>query len=301
MSTDAAEPAMQLDHDDRMYRYFRNAVERHWDPYAIDLDADRETLMAFDFEDGEEDFDYFRQGLALFGAGEEAVTEDLAPLGTVSESIEDEMFITTQMYEEAKHAEFFDRYWREVVRPVADEKGYERASPLADRYFMDDYDALFDSNERAMKRLLTDDTPENRVRAHAHYHLVIEGILAQTGYYSFNTNFGEQYPELPHLPGLVEGFNQIRSDEGRHVGFGMAKLKQYVQGGVDVDVLTETVNDLVQLTQGIVMESTDPDGPGMDRDELIQFSVEKHSQRMEQITDASSDIPSVEELTKLAD
>jgi len=291
----------RLENASRGYRYYRNAVERHWDPYDIDLEEDRETLASFEFEDGEEGFDYFREGLALFGAGEEEVTEDLAPLAVALDDIEDEMFVTTQMYEEAKHADFFDRYWREVVNPVEETRGFEVTSPTDDRFFMDEYDELFERNDEAMSRLLDDDTPENRVRAHAHYHLTIEGILAQTGYYGIHTNFSEDVEEFPNLPGLVEGFSNIRSDEGRHVGFGIYRIKQHIsEDGVDVSVLNETVNELMPLTQGIVMESTDPDASGVAREELMEFASEKHRERMEQITDADADVPGVDELVRLS-
>jgi len=43
------------------------------------------------------------------------------------------------------------------------------ASPQKDRWFPDEYLELFDREEEAMRRLLEEDTPENRVRAYAHY------------------------------------------------------------------------------------------------------------------------------------
>ncbi|MFP4632576.1 MAG: ribonucleotide-diphosphate reductase subunit beta [Halobacteriales archaeon] len=283
------------------FRYYRNAVSRHWDPEEIDLDIDRERLAGYDFDDLERDFDYFRQGLALFGAGEESVTEDLAPLQMVLEDIEDEMFVSTQIYEEAKHTEFFDRYWREVVNPVEETLGLEASSPRDDHYFTPSYVELFDRNQAAMERLLDDDTPENRVRAHAHYHLVIEGILAQTGYYGLHNNFGPDIDAYPHLPGLVEGFANIRSDEGRHVGYGMYRIKHHVtEDDVALEVLNDTVNELMPLTQGIVEESTRDDlEEGVTREDLAAFAAEKHSERMEQITSVDDDLPDIDELTEI--
>jgi ribonucleoside-diphosphate reductase beta chain len=290
-------PEIALDQDARSYRYYRNAVERHWDPAAIDLAPDRDRLV--DVDGGA--FDQLRTTLALFGAGEQAVTEDLAPLAVVLENPDDQMFVTTQLYEEAKHADFFDRYWREVVNHVEDEWGIERSSPTEARWFGEDYVELFDRNDAAMHRLLEEDTPENRARAFCHYHLVIEGILAQTGYYGVQTSYSGDVEGLPRLPGLVEGFTSIRGDEGRHVGFGMAKLKGLVESGaVDPALLHETVNELTPLTNGIVQASAVEDTPGVGPAELTAYASERHTQRMEQIVDASADIPSVDELTRLA-
>lgn len=153
--------------------YFRNAVYRHWDPYEDGpqelLEQDRERLIARD--QIEKQFDGLRRTLALFGAGEEAVTEDLAPLAMALDDIDKQLFVTSQLYEEAKHTAFFDRYWHEVVSPVAEACGFEVTAPTDPRYFPDAYVSLFDRTERAMDRLLEDDSPEALARAFCHYRL----------------------------------------------------------------------------------------------------------------------------------
>nr|WP_241430247.1 MULTISPECIES: ribonucleoside-diphosphate reductase [Halococcus] len=230
------------------------------------------------------------------------MTTDLAPLAVALDEFEDQLFVTTQLYEEAKHADFFDRYWREVIHPAEDDRGQERSSPTDERWFPAEYDELFERNERAMARLLDDDTPENRAKAYSHYHMTVEGILAQTGYYGLTRQFdADTYPDLPHLPGLVAGLTSIRSDEGRHVGFGMAKLKALIRTErVDPAVVEETVGDLLPLVQASI-PSHEPDGPGVTPTELVEYATTKHEQRMRQITTASEQIPDVEELTALAE
>ena len=300
---------MQIDHPQRGYRYFRNAVERHWDPYEIDLEQDLENLKEFDYE-GDEEEEYagmLRTVLALFGAGEESVTEDLSPFGVVFEEIEDQMFITTQLYEEAKHTEFFDRYWREVIHPVEEELGLEQSSPTEDRWYSEEYDELFEREEEALHALLDDPSPEQQVRAHAHYHLTVEGVLAQTGYWGITKNFdGTQGDELPRLPGLVEGIANIRSDEGRHVGFGMAKIKEHLESGrVEPAVLDDVLADLLPLVQATVTDvfgDVDPDEfPGTDPGQVANYAIQKHQDRMEQITNVDAEIPGIDELVALDD
>ncbi|THE63525.1 ribonucleoside-diphosphate reductase [Salinadaptatus halalkaliphilus] len=298
----SSQPQMQLDDERRSHRYYRNAVERHWDPHDIDLEADLEGVA----ELSEPGFEALKESLAKFGAGEEAVTEDLAPLAVVLEDIDDQLFITTQLYEESKHADFFDRYWREVVHTEEQRRGQELSSPTADHWFDDAYDELFERNEEAMTRLLEEDTPETRAKAHCHYHMTIEGILAQTGYYGLTLAYGEDEDALPDLPGLVDGLTQIRGDEGRHVGFGMAQLKALVaEEDVDPSLIRETVGDLVPLVQSSLVDGGDggdgggADGPGPSPSELATYATQKHEQRMQQITSASADIPDVEELTQL--
>ena len=292
-----ADRPRQLNETERSYRYYRNAVERHWDPHEVDLAADREAITELD----DMALEQLKVSLAKFGAGEQSVTEDLSPLAVVLDGIEDQLFITTQLYEEAKHTDFFDRYWRTVIHPEDEARGQDRSSPVDPRWFDVDYNELFNRNEAAMSRLLTDDSPDNRARAYCHYHLVIEGILAQTGYYGLTKVWSPEIDQLPDLPGLVEGITLIRQDEGRHVGFGMAKLRELVlEQGVDPALLSETVAELVDLVRGTLAPPEDqPADPVLGENELTDYAVRKHTERMQQITDASAEIPDVDQLTAL--
>ena len=294
MTTDPAHGG--IDEDASSFRYYRNAVSRHWDPVDVDLGADVDRVADLDAPA----FDSLRRTLALFGAGEEAVTADLSPLAAVLEDVNDQLFVTTQLYEEAKHAEFFHRYWTRVVHAAEAQRGLERSNPRDGSWFNDAYDELFERNEAAMTRLLTDDTPENRARAYCHYHLAIEGILAQTGYYGVQTAFNGDAEGLPRLPGLVEGFSRIRSDEGRHVGFGMRKLKDLVAAGdVEPSSLHELTGELAMLVQDAVSAASTEDALTLGPEDLAAYAAEKHADRMDQIVNAAADVPDVETLTRL--
>jgi ribonucleoside-diphosphate reductase beta chain len=295
----------RLDPDSFANGYFRNAVYRHWDPYEdipdADLDADRERLI--DAALSEAEFDELRTSIALFGAGEQEVTADLMPLGLLLEDIDDQLFVSSQIYEEAKHSEFFDRYWRDVVEPVSETLGYELHDPTSDRYLCEDYHELFDRTEVVMHRLLDADTPENRVLAYSHYHLVLESILAQTGYYIFHNIFGEDdrseiaKRDLPHLPGLVGGVSRIRSDEGRHVGFGMHKVRTHLQrDDVDASVVRNTLRELMPHVAGVVGHST---GTVVEPTPAIEYARGKLTKRIEIITDMDASVPAVDDLVQV--
>ncbi|MEE6210356.1 hypothetical protein U3A55_09325 [Salarchaeum sp. III] len=159
----ADEPGL-LDPTAQTYRYYRHAVENHWDPHDIDLEADADAVADLD----DATFTNLRGSLAAFGAGEESVTEDLAPLAVVLDDIGDELFVTTQLYEESKHADFFDQYWRTVVTPEEDRRGMTPTSPTDDRWFSAAYVELFERMADAMDQLLVEDTPETRASAYCH-------------------------------------------------------------------------------------------------------------------------------------
>ncbi|WP_336135792.1 ribonucleoside-diphosphate reductase [Natronomonas amylolytica] len=299
---------MRIDPDSFSGGYFRNAVYRHWDPYEDIpedlLEQDRKRIVDSDMSF--EQFEAFRASVAKFGAGEEAVTEDLAPLMLTLSDINDQMFVSSQIYEEAKHTQFFDRYWRTVINPAAEAKGWEVTNPTDQRYFPEEYVELFDRTEEAMHRLLEDDTPTNRAKAFCHYHLVVESVLAQTGYWGFQANFSDEGPdswaddedtEDLNLDGLIEGITRIRSDEGRHVGFGMRKVQNLIaEEGVDPDIVQDTLTDLLPLVAGTVQTEYDT---GADPAPLIEYAQEKLSRRIEIITDADAELPPVEELVKI--
>lgn len=284
--------------------YFRNAVYRHWDPYADIpdelLEQDRQRLL--ESEQSEPAFDGLRRTLALFGAGEESVTEDLTPLLLATDDVNKQLFLTSQLYEEAKHTQFFDRYWRDVINPVAQERGFEVTNPTDQRYFNEDYVALFEKTERTMNRLLTEDSPTNRARAYCHYHLIVESVLAQTGYYGIQSSYSptgaDLYPGEPiHLEGLIEGITRIRSDEGRHVGFGMHEVQRLIaEDGVDPEIVRSTLQELLGHVAGALDYTDNDEDRPVDNTPLIEYATEKTTRRIEIITDADADLPPVEEL-----
>ncbi|WP_458186102.1 ribonucleoside-diphosphate reductase [Haladaptatus sp. NG-WS-4] len=287
--------------------YFRHAVYNHWDPYEDIpqemIEQDLENLLADDQLTADEFYE-LQKVVALFGAGEEAVTEDLAPLMSVLENIDDQMFISSQIYEEAKHTQFFDRYWREVINPAAEELGCEQLKPTNQEFFNDAYMGIFDDTEAAMQRLRSEDTPTNRVKAYSHYHLVVESVLAQTGYWGITSTFSDRGSDevptrdLPHLEGLVDGVSYIRADEGRHVGFGMHKVQSHIrEDGVDPQVVHDTLQNLMGNVANVVSTFGDATNPVP----LVDYARNKLTRRIEIITNDENEIPKVEELVKLDD
>src|SRR4030088_3627547 len=102
-----------------------------WDPAAIDLARDRDDWLRF----GDEEREFILRSIAMFQAGEEAVTIDLLPLmETIAAEgrIEEEMYLTSFLWEEAKHVELFRRWLDEVAEARQDLSGHvtPRYQPL---------------------------------------------------------------------------------------------------------------------------------------------------------------------------
>jgi ribonucleoside-diphosphate reductase beta chain len=263
-------------------RLYRQAVERQWDPAAIDLTADREPLEAL----SRRGFTQFRATVAMFGAGEVAVTEDLAPLAVVADAGVDQRFVASHQFDEARHADFFERYWSTVVNPVERDRGLEPSDPTADRWFGAPYETLFERTEAAMHRLLEADTPANRARAYAHYHLTIEGMLAQAGFRLVGETFDDG--PGPALPGLLEGFARIREDEGRHVGYGLHRLQTLTAAdAVSWSVIEQVVAELADPLEAQARAMGWSDLPGPTGEDLAAFVRAERERRLEQIQSGS--------------
>lgn len=296
---------MRIDPDSFAGGYFRHAVYNHWDPYEAipqhNLENDRQKLI--EDEPTLAEFEALRSFIAQFGGGEEAVVDDLLPVVMSVDDLNDEMFLTTQVYEEAKHLEYWERYWNEVLNPAGEALGYGKTYPTDEKYISDSYMSLFLANERRTNRLTEEgkNTPANLAKAVCTYHLVMEGVAAQTGYYTLSKLFGEDEEgvavrDQPNLRGLVQGVNYIRSDEGRHVGWGMNKVKELIEAkDVDAEIVQDILQEMMPDIAGAFQDFNEITNPNS----LVDYARDKLTHRVEIMTNREADVPPVEELVSL--
>ena len=264
-----------------------------WDPAAIDFDRDRAQWAGFSSLEQE----FILRTLALFQAGEEAVTLDLLPLiETVADEgrIEEEMYLTSFLWEEAKHVEFFRRWLDEVAEARRDLWGYATPS----------YVELFvNLLPQAMKALRTDRSGAAQIRAATTYNMVIEGVLAETGYHGFR----ESLLENGLLPGLLEGITLVARDESRHIRYGVYLLNRLIATTPDGwEVMNARMNELLAPAMGVVSEfweHFDPDnGPfGQNMRKFLEFASTLFDKRMKVLErDRGKRVADIEQAT-LAD
>src|SRR5437764_4917657 len=145
-----------------------------WNPSDIDFSRDREEWPLLE----EEQREALLQTTSLFVAGEEAVTLDLLPLVLAiarEGRLEEELYLTTFLFEEGKHTQFFRRFLDEVGGSPAG---------LA-RFHGESYRQRFEVElPQAMHALLDDPSSAAQARAAVTYNLIVEGGLAETGYHS---------------------------------------------------------------------------------------------------------------------
>jgi ribonucleoside-diphosphate reductase beta chain len=203
------------------YRQLYHLWERQqWQTQELDFAEDRE-----DWESFPEDERFQRMyGLSSFFIGEQKVTEELGPMMRAAPTQDMQVFLATQIADEARHVRFFDRFYAEVG--VLDSNSLEARLEETSEHLNPAFGVLFDEMLGSRVRTLAED-PTNHtalVEAVTLYHMVIEGMLALTGQH-FIIDFNEREGTLP---GFVRGFNFVARDEHRHVAFGARFLRDAV-------------------------------------------------------------------------
>jgi ribonucleoside-diphosphate reductase beta chain len=191
---------------------------QQWQSQAVDLERDKEDWEKF----SDEEKDQQLWGLSSFFVGEERVTTQFSGLVMAYEDEQEEAFLTTQQVDEARHMQFFDRYYREVF--ALEEKDIGGRLQRVRENVTDAFITLFDDNlVQEGQRLI--ENPRDlgaKVDFITAYHMVIEGVLALTGQHFLL----DYYEKHDLMPGFVEGFSNIARDEHRHVAYGTWFLQQ---------------------------------------------------------------------------
>jgi ribonucleoside-diphosphate reductase beta chain len=195
------------------WRLYQKGKQLAWDPASIDLSQDVK-----DWAEAEPTRQRIIARLATtFMAGEEAVTLDIMPLmkAIADEGrVEETMFLTTFVGDEAKHAEFF-RTWFDTVGEAGP---FEDLLTPAQRQ-------IFDVElPQAMGRLESDHSNEAFLDAALTYNHFVEGVLAMTGYWAWSRMFAMQ----DAFPGMQKGIELIQRDERRHLAYGTYLCRRIV-------------------------------------------------------------------------
>ena len=185
-----------------------------------DLDFTQDRIDWHERIDADERFARM-YGLSSFFIGEQKVTEELGPMMRACPDREAQIFLSTQIADEARHIRFFDRFYSEVG--VLESDHLQERLEETSEHLNPEFGVLFDEMlaGRVDRLAREPEDFEALVEAVTIYHMVIEGMLALTGQHtiiSYNESVGT-------LPAFVEGFTNVARDEHRHVAFGSRFLR----------------------------------------------------------------------------
>ena len=233
---------LQLMNPQQLYELWER---QQWQSQAVDLERDKEQWAALPDEDKDEHL----WGLSSFFVGEERVTTQFSGLVMAYEDEQEEAFLTTQQVDEARHMQFFDRYYREVFE-LEQERIEERLQAVR-AHVTDAFIELFDERlVKAGQRLIDDPSDEMaKIDFVTMYHMVIEGTLALTGQH-FMLDY---YEKNDLLPGFAEGFGNIARDEHRHVAYGTWFLQQKCADEAVRKRVQDTIMELLPIAAGVLV------------------------------------------------
>jgi ribonucleoside-diphosphate reductase beta chain len=227
-----------IDFDSIPMRLFQKSKALAWDPQAIDFTQDRVEWS----EMVELQQISVLTTTASFVGGEEAVTLDLLPLVMhVAEKgmLEEEIYLTSFLNEEAKHTEFFRRWLDEVTGNRQDL--LQLIGPNWKRMFLEELPS-------AMNALRTDSSPRALARALTTYNIVVEGVLAETGYHYYRQVLDMQQI----LGGMLKGIELIARDESRHLRFGIYMLQRLIADDeANWTIIRDRIEELRPYAMGV--------------------------------------------------
>jgi len=245
-----------------------------WDPAGIDLGRDRSDWLELTDQERET----LLHLTSLFVGGEEAVVVELLPLISVIAAegrIEEQMYLTSFLWEEAKHVDAFHRFLEEVVVDTGD----------IERFHSTSYRLLFhDQLHTALDRLRDDPSPTSQARASVTYNLIVEGVLAETGYHAYHAMLERNRL----MPGMLEIVGRLKTDESRHIAYGVHLLSRLVtEHGEEVWLsIQQRMAELLPLAIGVISEifdAYDEMAFGLDLAEFTDFATAQFESRFKRI------------------
>lgn len=253
---------------------------RQWEAGTIDFSEDRRQWR--------DDFTPEMRrsllwALSSLSVGEEQETELLVPFVDAAPSEEQQVFLTTQLADRARHAVLFDRFYSEAL----DERGETMDTRVARRA------ARHDGRRRLLVEVLAEASrkiarePHNLnalVEGVVLYHIVIEGTLSLTAQRLLLDHARRQ----GFLPGLRHGLTAVVQDQERHVTFAVRFLKETVDADArHADVIKELVERITPIALSAI-EAPNGDtscfdalsyGPG----DLVAFARDSLAERLHAI------------------
>jgi ribonucleoside-diphosphate reductase beta chain len=278
------DPAVAPTADLLTYRQLYELWERQqWATQDLDFSVDRRQWHE---EFSPEERSARMYGLSSFFIGEQRVTAELAPIMWAAPQEDMRMFLATQIADEARHVQFFNRFYEEVGVLEADTLEGRLAETSA--HINPEFGTLFDELlQEKVERLAREPSDlETMVEAITIYHMVIEGMLALTGQH-FIIDYNERNGTLP---GFVEGFTNVARDEHRHVAFGARFLRDMARRDDRyADAIRRTLVEVGPAADGVLRPKWIPEGEddtiffGSSVNQSREFAMQALSRRLKVI------------------
>jgi ribonucleoside-diphosphate reductase beta chain len=267
-----------------VYRKYQKAMRKFWSVEDLDFTQDALDWGAID--------DDQKRGLlgvtVRFLAGEQNVTNELVPMLAAAQALRRfdwTVYLSTFLMEEAKHAEFFMRWHKEVVGVLEPEEVAQhflvRGKTIDPSGRFEVRDVLHEALPYYGRRLLEstlEGTEAEIERAFvafsAAYNAFVEGVLTMPSYEIVidTTTSWDAFPTLR------QGFRLILMDEGRHITFGTYACKLLIEKDPSYE---EEVHRVFDRYRGNIVGLVEYQKavPGLDLDKYQTMKVRHYRNR----------------------
>jgi ribonucleoside-diphosphate reductase beta chain len=128
--------------------------------------------------------------------------------------------------------------------------------------------------------------------------MVVEGVLAETGYHAFFTMLERN--DL--MPGLRKGISLLKQDESRHIAYGVYLLSRLVaENPLEWGSLEMHMNSLLPMAIGVIGDAFaryEVVPFGLVEDDFVNYAMSQFSKRFERLEKARG--ASLDEINRVA-
>jgi 1,2-phenylacetyl-CoA epoxidase catalytic subunit len=237
MSVAQQNMAQRITYDD----LYRRWEEGNWKATELDFSEDRKGWDSLnDIQRSSALWIY-----SMFFYGEDAVADGLSPYIEAAPKEEQKYFLATQQVDEARHAVFFHRFFKEVIGVEGDiADGLE----FTQSQLGWGYRNVFGRLERMVEELHEDRSLPKFAQAIALYHMVIEATMAQPGQHFIEDFFAK----AGTMPGFSAGMERVSRDEQRHIGFGVKVLSELFEESEECkEAVAELLHEVLPYVTGV--------------------------------------------------
>jgi ribonucleoside-diphosphate reductase beta chain len=190
---------------------YRKWEGQHWKAAAIDLSKDRDDWLGLTQQ---ERWQWY--WLAGFSHFRQSETDAVVFLSTILPCLarsDQQHFLGTQIADEARHARFFERFYREVVLSALPD-GEVTISPSYKRLFIE-------LPTIVTQKLMKNRSHDNLGVAAFHVFILLEGSIALASF----SLIRRLLIKTGRFPGLLKALTFAQRDEVRHAQFGFSLLR----------------------------------------------------------------------------
>jgi ribonucleoside-diphosphate reductase beta chain len=190
---------------------YRKWEGQQWKAAAIDLSQDRDDWLGLTEQ---ERWQWY--WLACFSHFRQSETDAVVWLSTILPCLvrpDQQHFLSTQIADEARHAHFFERFYREVVLSALPD-GEVTISPTYQRLFIE-------MPAMVAQKLVNNRSHDNLGVAAFHVFILLEGSIALASL----SVMRRLLMKTGRFPGLLRALTFAQRDEVRHAQFGVSLLR----------------------------------------------------------------------------